>query len=536
MFVLGALVLCSGAAAGLAGEAAVNWPLAKESRPGTPPLQTSGEVRLGEPMTDWERRFSEAHLGDGHAAVLTGGHMEGLADSKTAVSLADDFTVYIRLQATNRAWQAGILALLDDAGRTVARVYGEDRSQGQNMELVFEAYAPTGASHHVRLPLKPLRLGVWHDLFFVVRGQQLILFVEGLRKGHADLPRPLAGGRLARCCIGTDGTERSSFLGQIDHVLVWDRALTEEEIRQAGGRSHAEELAMAEERCALAGPRVARDPARPTYHLTPPAGLMTDPDGPVSYNGTWHFMYQIFPWFLDEEQMMPGWGHLASSDHVHWEHWPVAMMPVPGSYDAAACASGCCVIDDQGVPTIVYTSVPPQAQSIATSRDGMRTWEKYEGNPVIPGPPAIEGIAQGAPTPSVWADGFRDPFVWKEDDGWYMVVGSAIDKVGGTALLYRSKDLRDWEYLHPLCTGTDPDCFQWEVPTFLPLGDKYMFIVCPLLHSSPELRADVIYSIGTTWTTSSYRARGRRSIWADTGTTVHPTASSMRRDAASCGA
>ncbi len=250
-------------------------------------------------------------------------------------------------------------------------------------------------------------------------------------------------------------------------------------------RAHGAERARATARIDTAAAHVARDPARPRYHLTAPVGLMGDPNGPVVFEGRYHLMYQFFPYYQATDEMRPGWGHLVSEDLVYWKHWPIALMPVPGTYDAAACASGSCVIQD-GVPTIVYTSVPPQAQSIATSRDGMRTWEKYAGNPVVPAPPEIEGLR----------DGFRDPFVWREDDGWYMIVGSAIDGVGGTVLLHHSPDLRNWTYLHPLCTGADPDAMQWECPNFFPLGDKYVLVISPLLHSAPALRGDVIYSVG----------------------------------------
>ena len=40
--------------------------------------------------------------------------------------------------------------------------------------------------------------------------------------------------------------------------------------------------------------------------------------------------------------LKPGWGHASSRDLVHWEHAPIALMPVPGTYDAEAVASGCC--------------------------------------------------------------------------------------------------------------------------------------------------------------------------------------------------
>jgi predicted GH43/DUF377 family glycosyl hydrolase len=69
-------------------------------------------------------------------------------------------------------------------------------------------------------------------------------------------------------------------------------------------------------------------------------------------------------------------------------------------------------------------------------------WKKFAGNPVIAAPPAGLEVA-----------GFRDPAVWKEGDTWLMALGSGFRGKGGAVLLYESKDLRHWTYLHPLITG-----------------------------------------------------------------------------------
>lgn len=62
-------------------------------------------------------------------------------------------------------------------------------------------------------------------------------------------------------------------------------------------------------------------------------------------------------------------------------------------------------------------------------------------------------------------------------------MGAGIVGVGGAVLLYRSRDLRQWDYLHPLLVG---DAMQtvpvhtgtmWECPSFFPLGDKHVLVV-----------------------------------------------------------
>jgi beta-fructofuranosidase len=86
--------------------------------------------------------------------------------------------------------------------------------------------------------------------------------------------------------------------------------------------------------------------------------------------------------------------------------------------------------------------------------------------------------------------GFRDPCPWRYLDNWYLNVGSGVRGKGGMILLYRSKDFRHWEYLHPLVEGTmpaDSDSAKsatdpvgsgemWECPDFFAIRDKYVLI------------------------------------------------------------
>ncbi len=250
--------------------------------------------------------------------------------------------------------------------------------------------------------------------------------------------------------------------------------------------THQQLLAAADRSVAQVAARVARDRFRPAFHFAPAGRFMNDPDGCVQFDGAYHVFYQHLPYWPDPKASASAWGHAVTRDLVHWHHWPIALMPVPNTYDAAAVASGSCVIAD-GLPTIVYTSVPPQAQSLARSFDGMRTWRRFAGNPVVPKPPAIPGLE----------DGFRDPFVWREGKQWRMLVGSGIRGQGGTVLLYDSADLLAWNFIGPMCTGMGADCFQWECPNFFPLGDRWVLVVSPLLHSIPSLRGPVQYAVGT---------------------------------------
>ena len=97
--------------------------------------------------------------------------------------------------------------------------------------------------------------------------------------------------------------------------------------------------------------------------------------------------------------------------------------------------------------------------------------------------------------------GFRDPCPWREGDGWYMGIGSGERFRGGCVLLYRSQDLRTWEYLHQLASGVPngkraanpcDSGEMWECPDFFAGKGHY-------LHYSTENKV--------IWTTGDYNAQ-----------------------------
>ncbi len=214
-----------------------------------------------------------------------------------------------------------------------------------------------------------------------------------------------------------------------------------------------------------------RDLHRPVYHFLPAANWLNDPNGLIQWQGQYHLFYQYNPHGPFHGTIH--WGHAVSEDLVHWTDWPVALAPSPDGPDADGCWSGCAV-DNDGVPTLIYTGSRAGRGSpcVATSGDGLRTWQKYAGNPVIAGPP-----------PGLAMVGFRDHAVWQEGATWYQVIGAGIAGRGGAALLYRSPDLLHWEYLGPLCTAAQLPAAalwtgsMWECPSFFALAGRHVLVL-----------------------------------------------------------
>lgn len=232
--------------------------------------------------------------------------------------------------------------------------------------------------------------------------------------------------------------------------------------------------------------KLAADPLRPQFHLLPAKNWMNDPNGPIYWNGRYHMFFQYNPSAAVWGNMH--WAHAVSPDMIRWRHLPVALAPTPDGADADGCFTGSAV-DDHGAVAIVYTGVKAAAPEQATLRDGvhnfrevqclaiskdpeLRTWEKWK-------PPVLQ------PPNEPRLTGFRDPFLWREGDLWYLGIASGFREQGGCVLLYRSRNLREWEYLRQLASGkwTERESVNpvesgemWECPDFFRLGAKHVLL------------------------------------------------------------
>jgi beta-fructofuranosidase len=244
--------------------------------------------------------------------------------------------------------------------------------------------------------------------------------------------------------------------------------------------------------------QVMPDGHHPVFHFLPTRNWLNDPNGLIQWNGQYHMFYQYNPNGAFHGTIH--WGHAVSRDLVHWEHLPIALTPMPDGFDKDGCWSGC-AINNNGVPTLFYTGVHPQVQCMATSSDGnLVTWQKYPQPVIYAPPPEIEAHAGGQ---------IRDPFVWRENDQWYMLLGSKIEGVGGIILLYRSADLLHWEYLHPFLAGDvnqqEPiwTGTMWECPNLLNFGSKHVLIISPQATAFDHLMP--VYFLGA-WENERFHA------------------------------
>ena len=185
--------------------------------------------------------------------------------------------------------------------------------------------------------------------------------------------------------------------------------------------------------------RVADDPARytekwrPQYHFSVPQDWINDPNGLVYFNGKYRMSFQ------HKHSLFQGmsWGSAVSADLVHWQVLPPAILKdVLGDI-----FSGTAAVDWKdtsgffgGKPGLLAmftynkSGEVGQTQGLAYSSDGGNTWQKYEGNPVIP---------------NYGTKIFIDPKLF-----WYEPTKRWIAFVGGHGKMriYSSPNAREWTF------------------------------------------------------------------------------------------
>jgi beta-fructofuranosidase len=214
------------------------------------------------------------------------------------------------------------------------------------------------------------------------------------------------------------------------------------------------------------------------------SGWMNDPCG-LGFDLVTGMYHVAFQWnHTGNDWGNIAWGWATSKDLVTWNVSSKACLSPDALYDRCGVFSGCLVPADiskrsNSTLTYFYTSVSKlpihytlpyvygsETLSMATSRDGGRTWQKDQGNPFLPGPPS-----------GVDVTGWRDPFVsaWPalskflgiaaEEDVLFGCIAGGIKDQTPTAFLYsiRVANLKAWKYMGPLVNvGLNKRLSRWS--------------------------------------------------------------------------
>ncbi|UJF17944.1 sucrose-6-phosphate hydrolase [Vibrio sp. SS-MA-C1-2] len=214
------------------------------------------------------------------------------------------------------------------------------------------------------------------------------------------------------------------------------------------------------------------DPFRQCFHITPPQGLLNDPNGFVFHQGRYHLFYQWNPFSCDHSNKF--WAHLSSDNLVNWQQHNTALAP-DASYDKQGCYSGSGFIVD-GKLMLFYTGNVKDQDNQRFSTQCLAEYTP-ENDSFIKLGPAISEQPEG------YTSHFRDPKIWQYQGVWYAVVGGQRSSLQGCVLLYCSLELKDWDFLGELAGsqrhGLDDFGFMWECPDFFELDDQDILLCSP---------------------------------------------------------
>lgn len=215
---------------------------------------------------------------------------------------------------------------------------------------------------------------------------------------------------------------------------------------------------------------ITDDEFRPKYHFSPLVGWCNDPHGIIHFNDEYHIFFQYNPYKTNNELIY--WGHVTTKDFVHFGDVSCALAP-DMEYDNRGCWSGSAIVIEN-VLYLFYTGFALaddgkyyQTICMATSKDG-KTFVKSKANPLID--------RRNIPNFASIYD-FRDPCIFKENDDYYLIVGSKNDDKA-MLLLYKSHDLSNFEFVKVLVRSSNHGTM-FECPNILKFKDKNFIIMSP---------------------------------------------------------
>ena len=179
---------------------------------------------------------------------------------------------------------------------------------------------------------------------------------------------------------------------------------------------------------------------------------------PFDPNGAifWKGRYHLFYIFQDERGH--NWGHVSSTDLFHWRHHPTGL--VSGMF------SGNCFLNREGRPTMCYHQVGQGNAMAVALDDDLNEWKKLDSNPITP--ITHPGDAHHEKYRS-W-----DPFAWLEGSTYYAIFGGEHPAIAKAPSLGG-----EWKYVGDLMANAvegvsineDVSCAD-----FFKFGDRYMLL------------------------------------------------------------
>ena len=224
----------------------------------------------------------------------------------------------------------------------------------------------------------------------------------------------------------------------------------------------------------LGADRAAADPHRQRLHIQPAVGWLNDPNGLCKVGDTYHVFYQYGP--FDPTGGVKHWGHITSTDLLHWQRQPVILYP-DEPFDCHGAYSGSALYED-GQLWLFYTGnikLPGDYDHITTGRENNLCLATSRDCLTID---TKECLLHNADYPAGLSCHVRDPKVWRQDGTYYMVLGARTREDRGEVLVFASQDKRQWRHINTITTP-EPFGYMWECPDLFQLDGQWFLLVSP---------------------------------------------------------
>ena len=212
--------------------------------------------------------------------------------------------------------------------------------------------------------------------------------------------------------------------------------------------------------------RVAEDrDFYPTSHLVPPHGLLNDPNGLYQDQAGWyHIFYQWFP--LGTVHGLKHWYHLKTRDFLHYESLGPAMSP-DSPFDAYGCYTGMALVEEDCVH-LYYTGIRKADQLLPATIHAVIADDQIKKTGIV------DDIDLTKTTLN-----FRDPFVFKRADTYYMITGAENTAHQGMLLLSKGTSATDFQPQGTLKLKDYPYGYMLECPNYFETDAYGVLIFSP---------------------------------------------------------
>lgn len=211
---------------------------------------------------------------------------------------------------------------------------------------------------------------------------------------------------------------------------------------------------------------------RPSYHLSPPTGLLNDPNGLIFDGEKYHIFYQWFP--FDALHGMKHWKHFTTT---HFLQYQTAETLIPTElFESHGCYSGGALpIDDEKFAVFYTGNTRRSSDNQRIPYQNLAIFSK--AGKLISKRPLIQQAPAG------YTEHVRDPKPFYTQQGKIrFVCGAQRQNLTGTALLFEMENLDAEPKLLgelQLPAFDNNQVFMWECPDLFKLGNKDVFIWSP---------------------------------------------------------